>query len=240
MGLPIYILEAGTEIGIKVGNETNYYLRENVQVYSTEDSFVGLRDVSNDVVIVEAETVDYRQPSEASVRDLVEKIKEILSVVFVDYLTEDEVDAIKNANNPNASNPFATIDDIVTSNPVFTPTINGVTMKEVSQESDFGTPIGGVITLAANTTYFIRGVVACTNLLLINNEGTALLGFDRDKDELRYTGGSGLGNFITVQDVNCEIMNLKLSSTNSSAGDVVLKGNNFNYGGAFNDGRLKV
>ena len=41
---------------------------------------------------------------------------------------------------------------------VFTPTINSVTMKEVAQESDFGTAVGGVITLDANTTYFVRHV----------------------------------------------------------------------------------
>ena len=38
---------------------------------------------------------------------------------------------------------------------VFTPTINSVTMKEVSVEADFGTAVGGVITLTTNTTYFL-------------------------------------------------------------------------------------
>ena len=122
---------------------------------------------------------------------------------------------------------------------VFTPTINGVTMKEVSQESDFGTAVGGVITLAANTTYFVRGIINCTNRLLINLEGISIKGWNREDDGLSYTGANGAGDFITVTDVNTEISNIKFSSTNSTGGDVVLRASNFNYG-QYNDGRLKV
>tara|TARA_R110000868_G_scaffold184980_6_gene426763 strand:+ start:3412 stop:5142 length:1731 start_codon:yes stop_codon:yes gene_type:complete len=122
---------------------------------------------------------------------------------------------------------------------VFTPTINGVTMKEVSQESDFGVASLGIITLEPNTIYFIRGIVLCTNRLSIVNEGIALKGWNRDDDGLKYTGANGAGDFITVTDVNCDISNLKFSSTNSTASDVILRGSNFSYG-AYNDGRLKV
>ena len=121
---------------------------------------------------------------------------------------------------------------------VFTPTINSTNMVEVSQESDFGTPDGSNnITLVTNTTYFIRGTVTCVHKLVINTEGIVLLGWDRDKDELNHTGTGG--DFITVSDVNFEIANLKLSSTNSAAAEVVLRATNFNYG-AYNDGRLKI
>ena len=122
---------------------------------------------------------------------------------------------------------------------VFTPTINGVTMKEVSQESDFGVASLGIITLEPNTIYFIRGIVLCTNRLSIVNEGIALKGWNRDDDGLKYTGANGAGDFITVTDVNCDISSLKFSSTNSTASDVILRGSNFSYG-AYNDGRLKV
>ena len=57
---------------------------------------------------------------------------------------------------------------------VFTPTINGTNMVEVSQESDFGVASLGIITLSPNTTYFIRGIVLCTNRLSIVNENIAL------------------------------------------------------------------
>ena len=120
---------------------------------------------------------------------------------------------------------------------VFTPTINSTNMVEVSQESDFGTAVGSVITLTTNTTYFVRGSVSCSNRLLINTEGIAIIGWDRDKDGLDYTGSGG--DFITVTDVNFEIANLKLSSGNSVGGEVVLRASNFNYG-TYNDGRLKV
>jgi len=122
---------------------------------------------------------------------------------------------------------------------VFTATANSTTMLEVGAESDFPAAVGGVITLAANTTYFIRGNVQCTNLLSITNTGVALVGWDRDKDGLEYTGAAGAGDFITITDVSCEIQNLKLSSTNSTGGDVLIRAANFNYG-AFNDGRDKV
>ena len=150
------------------------------------------------------------------------------------FLPNNEYLAATNSNAPSELNPFATSLDVE-----FTPTINGVTMKEVSVESDFGTVVGGVITLAANTIYFIRGIVLCTNRLSIVNEGTALKGWNRDDDGLKYTGANGAGDFITITDVNCDISNLKFSSTNSTALDVILRGSNFSYG-AYNDGRLKV
>ena len=129
--------------------------------------------------------------------------------------------------------------DTVLGSGVFTATVNGVTMKEVTQESDFGIASLGIITLSPNTTYFIRGIVLCTNKLSIVNEGIALKGWNRDDDGLKYTGVSGAGDFITITDVNCDISGLKFSSTNSTSGDVLLKATNFSYG-AYNDDRLKV
>jgi len=127
--------------------------------------------------------------------------------------------------------------DTIIPTTVFTPTINGTNMVEVSQESDFGTAVGSVITLTTNTTYFVRGIVDCSNRLLANTEGISVVGWDRDKDGLNYTSSGG--DFITVTDVNFEMLNLKLSSGNAVGGEVVLRANNFNYG-TYNDGRLKV
>ena len=84
---------------------------------------------------------------------------------------------------------------------VFTSTINGTNMFEVSQESDFGIVVGGAITLTSNTTYFIRGNVNCSNRLIANTGGIVIRGWDRDKDSLTY---NGTGDFITVADVNFE------------------------------------
>ena len=119
---------------------------------------------------------------------------------------------------------------------VFTPTINSTNMVEVSQESDFGTAVGGAITLTTNTTYFVRGNINCSNRLIADTEGILIYGWDRDKDGLTHTG---TGDFITATDVNFELANLKLSSTNSTGGEVFLRATNFNYG-TYNDGRLKI
>ena len=119
---------------------------------------------------------------------------------------------------------------------VFTSTINGTNMFEVSQESDFGIVVGGAITLTSNTTYFIRGNVNCSNRLIANTGGIVIHGWDRDKDSLTY---NGTGDFITVADVNFELNNLKLSSTNSTVGEVVLRAINYTQGD-YNNGRLKI
>ena len=119
---------------------------------------------------------------------------------------------------------------------VFTPTINSTSMVEVAQESDFGTVVGGAITLTTNTTYFVRGNINCSNRLIADTEGILIYGWDRDKDGLTHTG---TGDFITATDVNFELANLKLSSTNSTGGEVFLRATNFNYG-TYNDGRLKI
>ena len=123
---------------------------------------------------------------------------------------------------------------------VFTPTINSTNMVEVSQESDFGVPdMSGVITPDPNTAYFVRGNVNCTNRLDISNPNVAIVGWDRDVDGLTYTGAAGAGDFITVTDVNFQLANLKLSSTNSTGGDVVLRAVNYNQPD-YNAGRNKV
>ena len=122
----------------------------------------------------------------------------------------------------------------------FIETINGNTLKEVSQESDFGSLNGDAVpqrVLLANTTYFIRGGVSCANRLLITVENVAIVGFDRDKDGLTYTGTGG--DFITVTDVNFEMANIRLSSTNNVGGEVVLRALNYNASN-YNEGRLKV
>jgi len=155
------------------------------------------------------------------------------------------------ANNYDNLNPGAA-GDVLTSNGagvqpsyqtplpnVFTPTINSTKMVEVSQESDFGTAVGGVIILTGNTTYFIRGEVNCTNRLLIPNAGTAIIGWNRDEDSLNFTGGAGVGDFITITEQSFEIANIKLSSTNNTGGTVLLRAVNYNQPD-YNAGRNKV
>ena len=126
----------------------------------------------------------------------------------------------------------------------FTPTpfiknINSTSMVEVSKESDFGTEVGGVITLAGNTTYFIRGEVRCNNRLLIVSAGTAIIGWNRDEDSLIFTGLPSVSDFITVTEKSFEIANIKLSSNNNTGGTVLLRAVNYNQPD-YNAGRNKI
>jgi hypothetical protein len=120
---------------------------------------------------------------------------------------------------------------------VFTPTINSTNMVEVSTQEDFRVGAGtGAITLTANTTYFVRGDVSCPEQMIVDTEGIVILGWDRDKDSLTFTG---TGDFLTVTDVNFELANLKFSSTNATPGEVVLRATNFDIA-EYNSGRLKI
>ena len=117
--------------------------------------------------------------------------------------------------------------------------VNGVTIKEIRDESDFPAAVGGEIDLVTNTTYVIIGIVSVTNLISIAAANIAIVGSDREKDGLSYTGSAGAGDFITITDVNCEISNLKISSTNNTGGDVTLRAVNYNAPD-YNSGRNKV
>ena len=123
--------------------------------------------------------------------------------------------------------------------PAITITQNNTQIIEIGQESDFPAPIGGIIDLVSGTTYIIRGDVQMTSQLRILSENVSLTGFDRDKDGLSYVGANGVGDFIYTRDVNFTMENLRISSTNTTSGDVAFRGDNFNYGD-YNDNRLKL
>ena len=93
-------------------------------------------------------------------------------------------------------------------------TANLTAIIEVTQESDFGTPVAGVITLPANTTYQVIGSVTCSSRLVASVEGISIIGNNRQLDKLVYTG---TGDFITITDVNFTINDIWLSATNASS-----------------------
>jgi hypothetical protein len=166
-------------------------------------------------------------------------------------LPNDEYNAAVNANSPSATNPFATIADetsiysedgtiavnrlvqiqngLIWSGSTILRTTNNMNVKEVIQESDLGT------TLAANTVYLIRGKVTVSQPISVINEGSVILGTNRETDNLEYTGATG--NLFNVSDVNFTISHLKLSSTRSGTG--ILRADNITAGQP-NVGRLKV
>lgn len=107
-------------------------------------------------------------------------------------------------------------------------TTNTRNIKEVIQESDLGS------TLAANTTYVIRGKVTVSNPITVANAGTEVVGLNRDVDEIEWTGA---GNLFFVTDQNFTLANLKLSAT--TAGSNILAATNIAATG-YNFGRDKV
>lgn len=109
-------------------------------------------------------------------------------------------------------------------------TENGVIIQEVRTATDLPS------VLIANTIYVIMGIVSTSTNITVSSDNCAIIGLDRDIDGLTF---NGTGDFITVTDVNFQLSNLKLSSTNSTGGEVILRANNFNYG-TYNDGRNKV
>jgi hypothetical protein len=59
----------------------------------------------------------------------------------------------------------------------------------VQSASDLPTPVSGVITLAAGTTYEVNGTIYLTSKINLN--GCYLVGMDANNDKLIYTPGSG-------------------------------------------------
>ena len=80
--------------------------------------------------------------------------------------------------------------------------INGVKTIEICALADFPTPTANVITLEADTTYLIRGVVdILDNRLDVQVDNVAIVGDDRNKDILKASTLTGV--MITVgADVN--------------------------------------
>jgi hypothetical protein len=112
--------------------------------------------------------------------------------------------------------------------------VNSSTVWEISDVNDFPTPSGGVISLEANTTYIIRGVVDLgTNRLSITQEGIKLMGFSLERDTLTT---DTTGALITTQNVSLEIVGLTLTATNSSS--TILTATNYTAG-QYNNGRDK-
>jgi len=111
---------------------------------------------------------------------------------------------------------------------------NSMNIVEVTQESDFGAPLAGNITLSNDTTYIVRGEVTCVNTLRVRGDGTSIIGLNRNLDKLTYTG---TGNLIDILDRDFTLKDIWLSST--TTGSLLVRGENVT-GAGFNDGRTKV
>ena len=141
-----------------------------------------------------------------------------------------EFKKIKQGTNITLTENTSDITIEASSGGVFTPTINSTTLVEVSQASDFPA------TLAANTTYIVRGIVTLTTPIIVTNSGCSIIGFDRNRDKLIWNGLTGT-TMLTVTDVDFDLENLCFSSNNT--GSLVLAADNYDAA-AYNAGRSKV
>ena len=112
------------------------------------------------------------------------------------------------------------------SNPAININANGTTLTEVTSDSDLPD------TLAANTTYLIRGNVATGKTLNVTNAGSSVIGIGRNQSHLSYTGSNELFN---VQDQSFSVKSLTMKSSGS-----IMTARNVTPGASYNNGRTKV
>jgi hypothetical protein len=102
------------------------------------------------------------------------------------------------------------------------PNLGSWNIKLVSNEADFGTPTGGVITLEENTMYFLTTNVTTTNRFIIPNLGKVGLGsFNNIGEPLYRLTYNGTETFITGSSTNnLTAYNLILKCLNGTLFDI--------------------
>jgi len=106
---------------------------------------------------------------------------------------------------------------------------NGTNIVEVTDNTHLPS------TLAANTTYVIRGLIRVTSTITVTNDGSKIIGLDRTKDLIQYTG---TGTLLDITDVDFTIQNVGFSTTTTGK---ILDAINYTAGvSANNYGRTKV
>ena len=85
---------------------------------------------------------------------------------------------------------------------------NGTTIIDVLDASDLPS------TLAANTTYVIHGNLSVSTAHTVTNNNCAIIGRDRNKDRITYTGKA---TFLTITDVSFAMQDLTIASTDAAS-----------------------
>lgn len=85
---------------------------------------------------------------------------------------------------------------------------NGTTIIDVLDAADLPA------TLAANTTYVIHGNLSVSTAHTVSNDNCAIIGRDRNKDRITYTGK---GTFLTITDVSFAMQDLTIASTDATS-----------------------
>jgi len=107
---------------------------------------------------------------------------------------------------------------------------NGTYQVEVTDPSHLPS------TLATDTTYIIIGTIDVSSTITVSNEGTSVVGLDRNRDCINWLGVEPTFLFDVI-DVDFELSNLKITS--GVADNAILQANNYNAGD-YNNGRRKT
>jgi hypothetical protein len=86
---------------------------------------------------------------------------------------------------------------------------NGTTIVDVLDATDLPA------TLAANTTYVIHGNLTVSTAHTVSNDNCAIIGRDRNKDRITFTGKSL--TFLTITDVSFAMQDLTIASTDATS-----------------------
>ena len=86
---------------------------------------------------------------------------------------------------------------------------NGTTIIDVLDATDLPA------TLAANTTYVIHGNLTVSTAHTVSNDNCAIIGRDRNKDRITFTGKSL--TFLTITDVSFAMQDLTIASTDATS-----------------------
>lgn len=246
MALKVY--KFGDLVALEKDSNPVFYIKTDVCAFGIRNNLVYVFD-NSDRTIQESDTIDKIQDQTGTqigtnIQDVAKYLNEFILIAgSVSFAEIGEVNEAQNVGTgsevfkqkTDETLEFRTLTEgtsvqLVQSADEIEINLNFNTFVIVEDASDLPS------TLAANTTYLISGEVTTSNTISVTNDNCAIVGFNRDRDALVYTG---TGDFIQVDDVNFSISGIRLTA--ASTGARVLFARNIDYGGVVPIyGRTKV
>ncbi len=162
----IRVISLGEKILVSRDNKSaRLYLKSKSEFVIDEYNVSFLYDGTN---VLTEKTEDFDEPREKSPVDLSIKLNNIISSVPAQELTLDELQAIQNAENPSASNPFVTEDQL-----------EFLDNRIIVNQDNIADTIGGVID--STKEYFLDGIIDLgTTQITVPSTGMTIKGYSFD------------------------------------------------------------
>ena len=162
----IRVISLGEKILVSRDNKSaRLYLKSKSEFVIDEYNVSFLYDGTN---VLTEKTEDFDEPREKSPVDLSIKLNNIISSVPAQELTLDELQAIQNAENPSASNPFVTEDQL-----------EFLDNRIIVNQDNIADTIGGVID--STKEYFLDGIIDLgTTQITVPTTGITIKGYSFD------------------------------------------------------------